>query len=279
LLTGAQQLDGSWGGILSRGPESMVTTEYAMLRLCELGLESSDAVEACLEKALLPTLITPDVIWEYESVAPDDLTRRAARQLVRDKTLHLICRATRRHDAVLKPFMETMLAEWDHYLKHVGDRKKSAHTGEIPPPTANGYAAVCWYPWSDDDFERVRALMKRLMLHGEDALDHPATSLPIYSGQLFTLHDRTEYWSRPDLLFHDLELSARFGSARDHAVSRWLLEELEARQDADGWYRFDPPEPFEVWWYFPLEKTSPEEFAVEWSFRAALILKLLEYDI
>jgi hypothetical protein len=278
-LLAAQELDGSWGGAMCRTEDSALSTEYAVLRLCELGLESCAAVETCLVKALLPTLANPELIWEFASLAADEATRSAARHIVRDKALHLICRATREHDALLKPFLETLLVEWEYFLSHTGKKTSSKSPVEIPPPTAGGYAAVCWYPWSDDDFERVRAIVKRLIIHAEEALDDPRPASPLYAGLAFALRDRVEYWARPDLLLHDLELSARFGATRDHAVSRWLLDELEARQDADGRFRFDAPEPFESWWYFPLEKSATDDYSVEWSFRAELIFRLLQFDL
>ena len=269
-LIAAQQMDGSWGGTLA-------ATADACLRLCELGMESGEAIQICLEKALLPTLVNPDLIWEYELQVKNDASRRVARHLVRDRLLHLICRATRDYDELLKPFLEMVLAEWNRFLSLVGG--KLPIPPDIPLPTADGYAAVCWYGWSDDDFERVHPIVARLMKYAENALDHPMAVVPLYGPHLFTVRDKVEYVVRPDLLFHDLELSARFGATREQAVSNWLLDEMEARQDADGWFRLDLPQPVKPWWYFPLEKSATGDDSVEWSFRAELILHLLEFDI
>ena len=80
-------------------------------------------------------------------------------------------------------------------------------------------------------------------------------------------------------MLHDLELAARLGIVREIPATVWMLEELESHQDADGMFRFDAEAAVETDWYFPLEARAAEGYPVEWSYRAALILKLLEYDI
>jgi hypothetical protein len=269
-LLAAQQLDGSWNGALCTATAvDQLTTERAFLRLCELGMEKSEAVESCIEKALAPTLFKTDVLWEFN--VPDEAARRASRQLVRDKVLFMLCRATREMDEILKPMLELVLAEWDLYVSHPHE--------STAVPTVDAYAAVCWFPWSDDAFERVRQIVNRMMTRAEEQMGKIVPVHPLLAPHIFALSDKWEYLARPQDLFFELELSARLGVTRDLAVTRWLLEELEARQDADGWFRFEPGGDVEATWYFPLEKTSTEEFPVEWTFRGDLVFKLLEYDI
>jgi hypothetical protein len=281
-LIAAQEMDGTWGGTLcgwnpklpqtaaeAAGP--ILCTETALLRLCELGCETNEAVRACLEKSLLPTLLNDDLIWELESLAIDDASRRAVRRIVRDKVLRLITRATREYDDLLKPIMELVLIEWE----------QSLHGQELSalPPTADAYAAVCWYPWSEDDFPRVRGHVLHLGNHAETQMGQPAYIPEWFLPHTYQLCDKWEYLNRPDLFFHELELAARFGVTPDLAVTRWLLSELEMRQDADGFTRFAEVENVPPSWYFPLESAAPEVVPREWSFRAALIYALVEYDL
>jgi hypothetical protein len=267
----AQEIDGSWAGVLAGAPDdaAAVTTERAVLRLCELGLEKCEAVNQCIEKALLPTLIQSDVLWEFQDWAETD---DAARHIVRDKTLRLICRATREYDDLIRPLMQLVLTEWEFFLSN-------PQTAGVRPPTADAYFAVCWFPWSDDDFERVRPLVKRLSEYAEGRIGGEMALPDVYAPYVYQLADKWEYMARPQDLFYELELAARLGVARDLSVTQWLLEELEARQDTDGMFRFDVGGDVEASWYFPLEKTRIEEFPVEWTFRAELIYKLLEFDI
>jgi len=266
-IIAAQEIDGSWGGALYETRGESITTEIAVLRLCELGLEQCESLRQCVEKAFLPTLLREDILWEYEARAE----KTAARRLVRDKALRLITRCTRDADDVLKPLLESVLVEWDHSL--------SEKHGAVLPPTADSWAAVCHFPWSDDDFSRVRVLARRLAKRAEVEMDHTVHAPDFFALHAFRLCDKWEYLARPPLLFHELELAARLGVAADLPHTRWLLEELEARQDADGFFRFDLEVPIEPSWYFPLEKTRPEEFHIEWSFRAAHIFTLLGYDM
>jgi hypothetical protein len=268
-LVHGQQLDGSWNGILcgTEGINTTLSTRTAFLRLCELGQERCSAVEKCIDTALLPTLFDRQIVWEFQ---PDD---DAARQIVRDICLHLICRATREHDDAIKPVLEMVLTEWDHFLRHSG------HGHDLLPPSSDGYAAVCWYPWNDDDFDRVQKIVKRMLMRAEEDMDHPPKCPEIYRPHRFQLSDKWEYLARPQDLFYDLELAARFGLARELPFSRWLLEEVEMRQDADGWFRFEIEGDIEANWYFPLEKTDIRELEAEWTFRGMLIFKLLEFDV
>ncbi len=102
---------------------------------------------------------------------------------------------------------------------------------------------------------------------------------PLFAPYLFRLHEKWDYLARPHVMLHDLELAARLGIVREIPATVWMLEELEAHQDADGIFRFDAEGEVKADWYFPLEAHSPEVYPLEWSFRAALIFKLLEYDI
>ncbi|MBU0508734.1 hypothetical protein KKH27_07860 [bacterium] len=267
----AQELDGSWNGLLC-STENCVATETAVLRLCELGLEEHDSIRACVEKALVPTLLGEDILWEFSRAADDDNLRPMARRIVRDKTLRLLTRATRSLDEMLRPVMEALLIEGEHFLAY-------PHAQDQLPPTADGYAALCWYKWSDDDFLRVRKFIKRLFKHAEDVMGHSLRTPEFYAPHVFQLSDKWEYLSRPPLFFHELELAARLGAARDLAVTKWLIEELEFRQDADGRFRFESAEPVEDSWYYPLDRKSPRDDSLEWTFRAALLYKLLEYDL
>jgi hypothetical protein len=272
-LVKGQSPDATWNG-------KILATDSALLRLCELGRESSIAVTACVEKVLLPTLFDEHVLWEFADPRADENYQRAARHIVRDKTLRLICRATREADAVIRPHLEAVLAEWNLFL--------SAPAGKatVAPPTADAWAAVCWYPWPDDDLDRVHDLAVRLLQRAEEMLGLPAippltgrSEQPLFAPYLFRLHEKWEYLARPPLLLHDLELAARLGIVRDHVATDWMLEELEAHQDADGFVRFELEEPLTTDWYFPLEARSVDSFPVEWTFRTALIFRLLAYDL
>src|SRR5512143_4115306 len=51
-LLDSQQSDGTWG--------RLDNTVWNYLRLCELGLEDSEAISSCIEQALLPSLARSD---------------------------------------------------------------------------------------------------------------------------------------------------------------------------------------------------------------------------
>ena len=146
-------------------------------------------------------------------------------------------------------------------------------------PTTEGYAAVCRYPWSDDEFPRVCDLVKRLVMYaGDHELRLPEMPPPL-AANIFHLLDKWQYLAQPPRLFYELELAATLGVARDLNVTSWMLEELEARQDADGFFRFPDAGEIHPTWYFPIEKFTPEEFHIEFTFRGELIFKLLAYDV
>lgn len=262
-LVSAQQPDGSWNGRLA--------TEIAVLRLCELGLETHDAVKRCLEQSLLPTLLDERALGEFAALVSTDGERILARRVVRDQALRLITRATRTLDDVLKPTLELLLTEWELFLSSPRERETL--------PTADAWAAVCSFPWSDAEFPRVRTLAERLFARAETRIGRPLNAPPWFAPHAFQFADKWEYLARPPLFFHELELAARLGAARELPITRWLLEELEMRQDGDGWYRFESAEAIEKSWYYPLDTDGTSDPAVEWTFRAALIYKLLEYDL
>jgi hypothetical protein len=277
-LADLQQLDGSWSGsLLERPRKNGLSTESAFLRLCEWGLEDDNAAKACIEKALLPTLLDEDVIWEFETRAETDELRRAARQVVRDSVLRMLCRSTRDVDELLKPQIEILLTEWDHFLRHA--ESKSASTHEVLPPTEAGFSAVCWFPWDDDDFPRIEAFVHRLVVQAESRIGKPPAAPALFAPYVFALNDKVEFLAQPQELFFFLEHSARLGVTRDLDVTRWLLEELESRQDADGWFRFETLDPPAESWYYPLETPPSGERSVEWTFRAELIYRLLQFDL
>lgn len=263
-ILSAQQPDGSWNGLLA--------TETAVLRLCELGLEAHDAVKLANEKSLLPALLDNHALGEFSALVSTDNEKLLARRVVRDKTLRLIARATRTLDELLKPPLELLLAEWELFLS-------SSRGGDSPPPTADGWAAVCCFPWSDDDFPRVRKLAARFFERTESLMGKPPPVPEWFAPHAFRLCDKWEYLASPPLFFHELELAARLGVAGDLPVTRWLLEELEMRQDADGFCRFESTESLENSWYYPLDRDTARDPSIEWTFRAALIFKLLEFDL
>ena len=258
-ILAAQDAHGLWGDFR--------TSELAALRLCEFGLEAHRAMDNFRELVLLPTLLNNDALGEFDKLELDEAGRKQARRIVRDKTLHLLCRSNRDEDPAVQTYLELLLAEWEQYL-----------AGGAAAPTADGYAAVCRYPWSDDDFPRVCDIVTRMVTYSEEHAppeDFPQPLAPF----LWRLFDKWQYLEQPPRLLQELELAAHFGAARDLNHSAWMLEELEARQDADGFFRFPDAGDLLASWYFPLEKTDPDEFYIEYTFRAELIFKLLAYDV
>ncbi len=262
-LIAAQQENGLWGDFR--------TTEVAAHRLCEYGLESHRVIDDLRERILQPTLLKDDLIWEFEQAGLDDEGKRLARRVVRDKTLHLLCRTQREDDPLARTFLEHVLAEWELCLTGTGAARK-AH------PTADGYAAVCRYPWDEDEFPRIESLVKRLIDHVE--AQSPPERIPnLLMPYLLRVDDKWQYLAQPPRLLYELELAATLGMARDLDFGAWMLEELEARQDADGFFRFPEAGQIQSYWYFPVESDDPDEFYLEYTFRAELIFKRLEYDL
>jgi hypothetical protein len=279
-LIAAQRDDGSWRG-------SLHETTVAMLRLCECGLESSVAVQNCIDTLLLPSLAKYD-----PGVHPHE---------DRDIVLYLLARAQRPIDALVKPQLETVLVEMESAETPPAPPLKQGGEGHIPLKqkghqiSMHAYAAVCCYPWDEDDSERVNEIVRRLHTRTEEQFDER------HDERLFGYWTKEHYLANPERLFYELELSARLGITHTCDATRWMFDEVEARQDADGWVRFEdtppcPPVNREVDaavvngsesvlpWYYPLE-SRPAPAAVvagnpnlDWTFRAALVFKMLEYD-
>lgn len=262
-LRARQHDDGSWN-------HSLAATAVAVLRLCELGLETGVAVQNGIERLLLPSLAK----YEAGKYARED----------RDAVLYLLARAQRPVDPLVKVHLETVLAEMKlaaemHPPQPPGDR-----AGERT--SMHAYAAVCCYPWGEDDVERVSEIIRQLHTRAETEFD------PDHDEHRFGYWTKEHYLVNPERLFYELELSARLGITHACDATRWMFEEVEARQDADGWVRFEEkstsqsptaktvPETV-ISWYYPLE-TSPAPPAnggvKDWTFRAAHIFKMLEYD-
>jgi len=256
----AQMPSGWWGDFL--------TTEVAVLHLCEMGLAGCRAVERTREAVLEPTLVNPGAIWEFERADLDSDGKRLARRIVRDKTLHMLCRSSRDENPAVRTFLEQIFVEWNAYL-----------TSGMPLPTADGYAAVCLYAWNDDEFPRVREMVTQLVSHHEQGASGEADVSPMLAPFLYRLLDKWQYLAEPPRLLYELELASALGVTRDLAACNWMLEELEMRQDADGFFRFPDASEFLPSWYFPIEKHTPAEYEVEYTFRAELIFKLLAYDV
>jgi hypothetical protein len=252
----AQKPDGSWG--------DLVSTELFMLRLCELGLESADAIEFCLEKALLPSLGGKGFVAGARSAEQ--------KQLTRDMCLRMITRARRHADELVKIVLEQVLTEWEFGATH----------GHAPhPPTLPAYAALCSYPWEDDDVERVSRIVTAMIKRAEES-DELAASAMIEPYR-FRVRDKEHYLAHPEQLLYELECSARLGIINECNSTRWMFEELEIRQDSDGFTRFDNDfisrETSPLPWYYPIEAATPETRHIEWTFRAGLVFKLVEFDV
>ncbi len=268
-ILAAQDAHGLWGDFR--------TSELAALRLCEFSLELHRAMDNFRELVLLPTLLNNDALWEFGKLELDEVGQKHARRIVRDKTLHLLCRSNRDEDPVARTYLELLLAEWEQYVA-AGADPASIEAARLPIPTTDGYAAVCRYPWNDDDFPRVRDAVTRIVTYGVEHAPPEHFPQPL-APFLFRLADKWQYLEQPPRLLYELELAAQLGAARDLDYSAWMLEELEARQDADGFFRFPDAGDILASWHFPLEKTNPDEFYIEYSFRAELIFKLLAYDV
>jgi hypothetical protein len=235
-----QNEDGSW----KDGP----TTVTNYLRLCELGLESCEAIERCTENHVFPALLK----------APDPQ--------VRDVALRMITRSQKNPDPLIKSLLEQLLIEWDHFLST--DARHQAHHAA---PSMDGYCALCFFPWSDDELPRVQEIVSRLFAYAEKTMDKPVVNPAFY------LHSKEDYVRYPQQILYELEMSARLGVTQEIAATRWMYDEVEASQDADGWFRFEFDPLPDLAWYFPLEPEQNPE--VDFTFRAMHILKLLEYDI
>jgi hypothetical protein len=260
--------NGLWGSFLE--------TFDAVQWLCECGLEEHDAVTRCRDEILLPTLLREDALWEFEALARSDTDRRAARQAVRDMTLHLLCRSRREEDLLLKSHLERVLAEWGLYLSTGSHRKWNG----AAIPTIYAWPAVACYPWSDEEFERVRDVTLKLDAFIEKKQPAPPEGTPeVLAAIALRDVDKEIYLSQPWQLFHSLEMAARLGMVRDLPWAGWMLNEMEAHEDSDGFFRFDSGPPDDPLYFFPIEETDPARYEIEYTFHAHHIYKLLAYDL
>ncbi len=247
-ILAARRPDGSWD-------RSLAKTEFALCRLCELGLENTRAVDDSLQSAVLPALVGSDFSSEFPPT------------VARDILLSLITRASGELNPLVIAMTEAVLTEWERFPE-----------SGTAPPTLWSYAAIARYPWGDDASERVSNIVLK-------ALTHMERHAPVDRFAL-RLCEKGEYLQHPEQLFYELELSARLGITHSCNATRWMFEEVESRQDADGWIRFEdtasvaqdgsPLLNSTLPWYFPLEPAHDPH--LDWTFRAALVFKLLEYD-
>jgi hypothetical protein len=266
-LLSAQQENGLWGNFLQ--------TFEAFQRLCELGLEEHDAVSRCGDEVLYPTLLREDTLWELEGTFRDEAGRRAARQVVRDMTLHLLCRSRREKDPLVKSHLERVLAEWGLF---VSSGPQTAWNG-MALPTRYAWLAVACYPWSDEEFDRVRdAILKLDTFIAEKQPSPPANTHRVLAAAALCDQGKQVFLSQPWRLFYGLEMAARLGMVRDLPSARWMFDEMEAHQDGDGVFRFDSAPLDEPLYFFPIEETDPHRYEIEYTFHAHHIYKLLEYD-
>jgi hypothetical protein len=182
-----------------------------------------------------------------------------------------MCRSLQTDNALIRSQLEIILTEWEMFVDKQ-DRRQA--------PTLFGYAAICWFPWDDDEFPRIRELAVKLFDALEQWIDKKIEYPPWLEPHRLKLYSKESFLAHPARLLYHLELSARLGITSDLPVTKWLLEELQFRQDADGLVRFEhnelPPEPID--YYFPLEAASEDGYPIEYTFRAQLIFKLLSYD-
>ena len=264
----AQQANGAWG--------NFVQTSETFQRLCELGLEEHDAITRCRDEVLFPTLLRVDALWELETRTQTEAEHRAARQALRDMTLHLLCRSRREEDMLVKSHLERVLAEWGYYVSSGPHREWSG----AALPTIYAWPAVACYPWPDEDFERVRDLALKLDVFIEKKQPAPPEGTPeVLAAIALRDVDKEVYLSQPWQLFHSLEMAARLGMVHDLPWAGWMLNEMEAHEDSDGFFRFDSAPPEEPLYFFPIEETDPARYEIEYTFHAHHIYKLLAYDL
>lgn len=245
-LASEQLPNGSFGDRLSH-------TAATVLWMCEAGAASHGVVQRALDYVVLPTLAQENVTWE---LAPEQ------RPLVRDVCLHLLARATRGTHPLLESYLELVKLEWQHWFQ---DKKSS-------PPTVPAYCAMVWWQPPAEQAVSKRELLAQL-LNEVEAL--PEVLLPENTRLL--IPGKEKYLAEPVRMLFDLEHGARAGIVNDVAHLRWLYEELEVQQDADGmWHFFLEETPAHLSWYFPLEEHAQDR---ELTVRALMIYKLLNYDV
>ena len=248
-----QQRDGSWGGI--------DTTEEAVLRLCEFGLSDCEAVRKCGEEYLLQQL---------------------SKREFRDRTLRLLVRAGFSAIPKVRQEMLSVLKDWNDFLRRI---ELSKHGRKFDKdavlPTWDAYDAICFYRWPDKEEEKVADAVTRLFVWAqENAWPEKLLRGEHAERRLFMVRNKEEYLIQPERMLYELELSARLGMTARTAATRWMLEELEAHQDADGFFRFDSPQVSSLPWYFPIEEPdTSNHHTTDWTFRGMLIFGALEFDV
>jgi len=276
-IVAQQRSDGSWGN-LAASDAGGLDTEQAVLTLCELGLANHGALERCATQSLLPRLTA-----ERDAITNPDKSRTLC-----DKLLRLLMRAGFGSKPEVRESMTELIAGWNDFLRRAEDESLFAERNgslvvdrDVRLPTIEAYDAVCSYQWPDEDEEEIRAAVTGLFAWAEDkGWPDRFSEEAAYKGRLFRILSKEEYLARPERMLYELELSARLGFTREIAATRWMLDELEIRQDADGFFRFAAAERSSLPWYFPLEEArAPLGHTVEWTFRGLLIFALLEYDV
>ncbi|MCB9357561.1 MAG: hypothetical protein H6505_03220 [Calditrichaeota bacterium] len=245
-LSALQLENGSFGNTLG-------STAAVVLWLCEAGAEEHPAVKRVLELVVLPTLAQETVTWEL----PAEM-----RPLVRDVCLHILARATRGTHALLESYLELVKLEWQRWQS---DRRAT-------PPTVPAYSAMVWWQPPAEQILSKRELLTKLL---RDLEEQPDVPLPEPSRLM--IPDKQIYLAEPVRMLHDLELGARAGIVGEVEHLRWLYDELEVQQDADGMWHFSIEEtPAAYSWYYPLEEGKQD---IELTVRALMIYKLLNYDV
>ena len=258
VILSRQQRDGSWG--------NLDATEEAILHLCELGLSDCEAVRKGTQDFLFRRLFHRE-----------DFSRG-----VRDRVLRLLARTGFSAVPEVQREMQSVLSDWNDFLVRVESHKSGGKLDkDAVLPTWDAFEAICFHPWPDAEGEKVADAVIRVFAWAQEN-DWPENFIPrAYSKQrLFSLRRKEEYLAQPERMLYELELSARFGVTARMAATRWMLEELEAHQDADGFFRFDSPKSSSLSWYFPIEEPDVSNgHTTDWTFRGMLIFGALEFDV
>ncbi len=250
-----QQQVGSWGNIDD--------TEDSILRLCEFGLGDGEAIRKCGEEYLLQHLSDKNF---------------------RDRYLRLLVRTGFSAVPEVHQAMLNVLSDWNDFLKWVESNKRIEEfevDKGIGLPTWDAYDAICFHRWPDKEGEKVVDAVTRLFVWAQEN-DWPETLLKGEHAErrLFVVRNKEAYLAQPERMLYELELSARLGVTDRIAATRWMLEELEAHQDADGFFRFNSPSVSSLPWYFPIEEPdTSNHHTTDWTFRGMLIFGALEFDV
>jgi hypothetical protein len=265
--------------ILSQGlPDSaneFVAAEENILTLCELGLGDHDAVAQCAEN-LLP------------GISPSTAHEPHLYRLSRDRLLRFLIRAGFGGRPQVRQAILDVIREWGDFLRDAGKAGLFVEDGgALRPregvllPTISAYDAICFHQWHPEDKMVVVETVSEFLAwaEGNPWPEHLLAEEP-YREQIFRILNKQEYLSRPERMLYELELAGRLGIAGKTTATRWMLEELEARQDGDGFFRFDFEGSSALPWYFPLDgDPASDDYTVEWTFRGLLVFGLLGYDL